>query len=34
MTAITHYKAEIRFAVILTAVVALSMWASRYIPDE
>jgi AraC-like DNA-binding protein len=34
MTAITHYKAEFRFAVILTAVVALSMWASRYIPDE
>ncbi len=34
MTAITHYKAEIRFAVILTAVVALSMWASRFIPDE
>ncbi len=34
MTAITHYKAEIRFAVILTAVVALSMWASRYIRDE
>lgn len=34
MTAITHYKAEIRFAVIPTAVVALSMWASRYIPDE
>ena len=34
MTAITHYKAEIRFAVILTAVVALSMWASRYISDE
>jgi AraC-like DNA-binding protein len=34
MTAITHYKAVFRFAVILTAVVALSMWASRYIPDE
>lgn len=34
MTAITHYRAEIRFAVILTAVVALSMWASRSIPDE
>ena len=34
MTALTQYKSEIRFAVILTAIVALSIWASRYIPDE
>jgi AraC-like DNA-binding protein len=34
MTTITHYKAEIRFAVVLFAVVALSVWASQYIPDE
>lgn len=34
MTTLTHYKAEIRFAVILTAIVALSIWASRFIPDE
>ena len=31
---IFHYKAEIRFAVILTAIVALSIWASRFIPEE
>ena len=34
MNDFTHYKAEIRFAIILIAVVALSIWASRYIPDE
>ena len=34
MTITTHYKAVIRFAVILTAVVAASIWASRYIPDQ
>ena len=34
MTAFTHYKAEIRFAAILIALVALSILASRYIPDE
>jgi len=34
MSIITNYKAEIRFAVILTAIVALSIWASRFIPDE
>ena len=33
MTVITRYKAEIRFAVILIAVVTLSIWASRFIPD-
>lgn len=33
MTVITHYKAEIRFAAVLAAVVALSVWASHYIPD-
>ena len=31
---IFHYKAEIRFAVILTAIVALSIWASHFIPEE
>ena len=34
MTVLTHYKDEIRFAVMLTAVVALSIWAARFIPDE
>ena len=34
MTVITHYKAEIRFAAVLATVVALSVWASRFIPDE
>jgi len=34
MTALTHYKDEIRFAALLIAMVALSIWASRYIPDE
>ena len=34
MTIITHYKYELCFAVILTATVALSMWASRFIPGE
>ena len=34
MTAFAHYKAEIRFAVILIALVALSIWASRFIPDD
>lgn len=34
MTVIKQYKAEIRFAVILAAVVALSMWASRFIPAQ
>ena len=31
---IFHYKAEIRFAVILTVIVALSIWASHFIPEE
>ncbi len=34
MNVFTHYKAEIRFAVILVAVVAFSLWASRFIPDD
>ncbi|MBP5397367.1 MAG: AraC family transcriptional regulator [Bacteroidales bacterium] len=34
MTIFTHYKYELCFAVILTATVALSMWASRFIPGE
>ena len=34
MGIITQYKAEIRFAAILFAVVALSVWGSQYIPDE
>lgn len=34
MNVFTHYKAEIRFAVILVAVVAFSLWATRFIPDD
>lgn len=34
MNVFTHYKAEIRFAVILVAVVAFSLWASHFIPDD
>lgn len=34
MTSINHYRVEIRFILILAAVVALSIWASRYIPAE
>lgn len=34
MNVFTHYKAEIRFVVILVAVVAFSLWASRFIPDD
>ena len=34
MNILNHYKAEIRFAVMLVAVVALSIWASRFIPDD
>jgi AraC-like DNA-binding protein len=34
MNVFTQYKAEIRFAVILVAVVAFSLWASRFIPDD
>ena len=34
MTAFANYKAEIRFAAILIALVALSIWASRFIPDD
>ena len=34
MTSINHYRAEIRFILILTAVVVLSIWASRFIPDD
>ena len=33
MLSITHYKAEMRFAATLLVVVALSVWASHYIPD-
>lgn len=33
MSSITHYKAEMRFAATLLVVVALSVWASHYIPD-
>ena len=33
MSSITHYKAEIRFAATFLVVVALSVWASHYIPD-
>ena len=34
MSAIPHYKAELRFALILVALTALSIWVSRYVPDE
>ena len=34
MSAISHYKAELRFALILVALTALSIWVSRYVPDE
>jgi len=34
MNVFTQYKAEIRFAVILVAVVAFSLWASRFIPGD
>lgn len=34
MSSITHYKAEMRFAITLLAVVALSVWGAHYIPDE
>lgn len=33
MTVLSHYKAENRFAALLLAIVALSVWASHYIPD-
>ena len=33
MNLINHYRAEFRFILILVAVVALSIWASRFIPD-
>lgn len=34
MNLINHYRAEFRFILILVAVVALSIWASRFIPDD
>lgn len=34
MNFINHYRAEFRFILILVAVVALSIWASRFIPDD
>ena len=34
MSSITHYKAELRFAVILFVIVAMSVWGSHYIPDD
>lgn len=34
MNLINHYRAEFRFSLILVAVVALSIWASRFIPDD
>lgn len=34
MSQIFQYKSAIRFAVILTSCVALSLWLSRYIPEE
>lgn len=34
MNLINHYRAEFRFILILVAVVALSIWASRFIPDN
>lgn len=34
MSAISHYKAELRFALILVALTALSIRVSRYVPDE
>ena len=34
MSAISHYKAELRFALILVALTALSIRVSLYVPDE
>ena len=34
MNLLNHYKAEIRFALILVAVVTLSIWASHFIPAD
>lgn len=33
MSSINHYTSEIRFSALLFAVVALSVWVSRYIPE-
>ena len=34
MRYIIHYRAEIRFALVLAFLVAISIWASEYIPGE
>ena len=34
MRYIIHYRAEIRFALVLAFLVAISVWASEYIPAE